>query len=141
MDQEGKLSDLLHCEVLAFVMHDNSSCWQGTGRLQALRTGTESGALLQVENVKTGKPYIMFGDGQLASCKPISEADLAAFMADCVAKEDKVNQVLPIGGEAADPRQSPPGGPAGTLPCCSAHCQASAASSISTLKQFAVLAS
>eukprot|EP00891_Asterochloris_glomerata_P000760 jgi/Astpho2/760/Aster-00621 len=52
----------------------------------------------QVENVKTGKPYIMFGDGQLASCKPISEADLAAFMADCVAKEDKVNQVLPIGG-------------------------------------------
>ena len=57
--------------------------------------------------MKTGKPYIMFGDGQLASCKPISEADLAAFMADCVAKEDKVNQVLPIGGEPADPRAVP----------------------------------
>ena len=66
--------------------------------------------------MKTGKPYIMFGDGQLASCKPISEADLAAFMADCVAKEDKVNQVMPIGGEAADLRQSPPGSPAGALP-------------------------
>ncbi|KAK9810476.1 hypothetical protein WJX72_011318 [[Myrmecia] bisecta] len=52
----------------------------------------------QIENVKTGKPYIMFGDGRLASCKPISEADLAAFMADCVEAEDKRNQVLPIGG-------------------------------------------
>lgn len=48
--------------------------------------------------MKTGKPYIMFGDGQLASCKPISEADLAAFIADCVQQEDKRNQVLPIGG-------------------------------------------
>lgn len=52
----------------------------------------------QVENVKKGFPYIMFGDGHLASCKPISEADLASFMADCVEDQDKVNQVLPIGG-------------------------------------------
>jgi hypothetical protein len=27
------------------------------------------------------------GDGYLASCKPISEADLASFMADCVASK------------------------------------------------------
>ena len=53
---------------------------------------------MQVELVKTGKPYVMFGDGTLASCKPISEADLAAFIADCVQQQDKVNQVLPIGG-------------------------------------------
>ncbi|DBA68486.1 TPA: hypothetical protein ACH3X2_013773 [Trebouxia sp. C0005] len=52
----------------------------------------------QVENVKKGFPYIMFGDGHLASCKPISEADLASFMADCVEDKDKVNEVLPIGG-------------------------------------------
>eukprot|EP00898_Chlorokybus_atmophyticus_P007813 jgi/Chlat1/8032/Chrsp71S07505 len=52
----------------------------------------------QVESVKSGGPYVMFGDGQLASCKPISEADLASFIADCVQKEDKINQVLPIGG-------------------------------------------
>lgn len=52
----------------------------------------------QVELVKTGKPYVMFGDGTLASCKPISEADLAAFIVDCVQQPDKVNQVLPIGG-------------------------------------------
>ena len=37
-----------------------------------------------MELVKQGKPYVFFGDGTLASCKPISEADLAAFIADCV---------------------------------------------------------
>lgn len=56
--------------------------------------------------MKTGKPYIMFGDGTLASCKPISERDLASFIADCVQQEDKVNQVLPIGGES--PHPTPP---------------------------------
>lgn len=52
----------------------------------------------QVELVKDGKPYVMFGDGTLAACKPISEADLASFIADCVTEKDKVNQMLPIGG-------------------------------------------
>ncbi|CAN1164460.1 Divinyl chlorophyllide a 8-vinyl-reductase, chloroplastic [Linum perenne] len=52
----------------------------------------------QVDLVKGGKPYVMFGDGKLCACKPISEQDLAAFMADCVLGEDKINQVLPIGG-------------------------------------------
>ena len=55
--------------------------------------------VMQVENVKKGFPYIMFGDGYLASCKPISEADLASFMADCIEDKGKVNQVLPIGGK------------------------------------------
>eukprot|EP00775_Hariotina_reticulata_P011214 gene11214-11363_t len=52
----------------------------------------------QIELVKQGKPYVMFGDGNLASCKPISERDLARFMADCITEENKINQVLPIGG-------------------------------------------
>lgn len=39
--------------------------------------------------MKDGKPYVFFGDGTLASCKPISEADLASFIADCV---DKVGE-------------------------------------------------
>ncbi|KAF2311000.1 hypothetical protein GH714_018993 [Hevea brasiliensis] len=52
----------------------------------------------QVELVKDGKPYVMFGDGKLCACKPISEPDLASFIADCVLSEDKINQVLPIGG-------------------------------------------
>ena len=52
----------------------------------------------QVEIVKDGAPYVMFGDGKLAACKPISERDLASFIADCVVMEDKRNKVLPIGG-------------------------------------------
>ncbi|XP_015873099.3 divinyl chlorophyllide a 8-vinyl-reductase, chloroplastic [Ziziphus jujuba] len=52
----------------------------------------------QVELVRDGKPYVMFGDGKLCACKPISEPDLASFIADCVLSEDKINQVLPIGG-------------------------------------------
>lgn len=52
----------------------------------------------QVELVQSGKPYVMFGDGKLCACKPISEQDLASFIADCALREDKVNKVLPIGG-------------------------------------------
>lgn len=52
----------------------------------------------QIELVKDGKPYVFFGDGKLAACKPISEGDLAAFIADCVEKEEHINKVLPIGG-------------------------------------------
>jgi divinyl chlorophyllide a 8-vinyl-reductase len=52
----------------------------------------------QVESVKKGGPYVMFGDGKLCACKPISEEDLASFIADCIFDEDKANKVLPIGG-------------------------------------------
>lgn len=52
----------------------------------------------QVDNVKKGVPYVMFGDGTLCACKPISEADLASFMAECISDPAKSNQMLPIGG-------------------------------------------
>lgn len=52
----------------------------------------------QVQSVQGGGPYVMFGDGALCACKPISEADLASFIADCLSDVDKVNKVLPIGG-------------------------------------------
>ena len=74
---------------------------------------------VQVENVKRGFPYIMFGDGHLASCKPISEADLASFMADCVEDKDKVNQVLPIGGNSFSPNVMEAGNCQVTAELCS----------------------
>ena len=52
----------------------------------------------QVEAVKKGKPFVMFGNGELTSCKPISEADLARFMADCLEDPSKQNAILPVGG-------------------------------------------
>jgi divinyl chlorophyllide a 8-vinyl-reductase len=52
----------------------------------------------QVESVKNGKPFVMFGNGQLTACKPISESDLARFIADCLEDPSKKNKILPIGG-------------------------------------------
>lgn len=50
----------------------------------------------QVARVAAGKPYLVFGDGRLTACKPISDRDLAAYLADCV--EQRRTGVLPIGG-------------------------------------------
>lgn len=61
----------------------------------------------QVERVKAGKSYMMFGDGTGTACKPISDADLATFIVDCLDREDRQNKILPIGGPgpAITPKQ------------------------------------
>lgn len=52
----------------------------------------------QLERVKKGKPFLIFGDGQLTACKPISDDDLGDYMASCLTDVRKYNQILPIGG-------------------------------------------
>ena len=52
----------------------------------------------QVDRVKKGKSFLLFGDGKLTACKPISDADLAEYMADCLEDVSLQNKVLPIGG-------------------------------------------
>jgi divinyl chlorophyllide a 8-vinyl-reductase len=52
----------------------------------------------QIERVKNGKPFMLFGNGELTRCKPISDRDLGRFMALCLTDADKRNRVLPIGG-------------------------------------------
>ena len=61
----------------------------------------------QVERVRRGKPFLIFGDGTLTACKPISDDDLAGFLADCLDDPDRANRILPIGGpgDAITPRQ------------------------------------
>lgn len=61
----------------------------------------------QVERVKQGKPFLVFGDGTLTSCKPISDDDLGDYLADCLEDEGRRNHILPIGGpgKAITPRQ------------------------------------
>ncbi|MFO1151618.1 MAG: NAD(P)H-binding protein [Alsobacter sp.] len=61
----------------------------------------------QIERVRRGKPFLVFGDGALTACKPISDDDLAAFIAECVDDEGRRNKILPIGGpgDAITPRQ------------------------------------
>lgn len=55
----------------------------------------------QVERVRRGKPFLVFGDGTLTACKPISDDDLGAFLADCIDNESRRNRILPIGGPGA----------------------------------------
>ena len=61
----------------------------------------------QIERVKAGRPFMIFGDGELTACKPISDADLAEYIAGCLNTEDRWNRILPIGGpgDAITPRQ------------------------------------
>ncbi len=61
----------------------------------------------QVDRVRQGKPFLVFGNGTLTSCKPISDDDLAEFIAGCLTDPARHNRVLPIGGpgEAQTPRQ------------------------------------
>lgn len=52
----------------------------------------------QVGRVKAGKPFLIFGDGHLTRCKPISDGDLARFIAGCIDNPETLGKILPIGG-------------------------------------------
>jgi len=60
-----------------------------------------------VERVRQGRPFVVFGDGRLTACKPISDDDLGDYLAGCVDDPARHRRVLPIGGPgpAITPRQ------------------------------------
>jgi len=61
----------------------------------------------QIERVRQGKSFLMFGDGESTACKPIGDDDLGAYIADCLHDSTRANRILPIGGPGAaiTPRQ------------------------------------
>lgn len=61
----------------------------------------------QVERVRQGKPFLLFADGRLTACKPISDGDLGRYLADCIGNPERLNRILPIGGPgpAITPRE------------------------------------
>lgn len=61
----------------------------------------------QVERVRRGKPFLVFGDGRLTACKPIADDDLADYLAGCLDDPARSRRVLPIGGPgpAITPRE------------------------------------
>lgn len=61
----------------------------------------------QVDRVRQGRPFLIFGDGTLTACKPIGDEDLAAYLVECLDDERRWNRILPIGGPggAVTPRQ------------------------------------
>ena len=52
----------------------------------------------QIERLRKGKPFLVFGDGALTSCTPISDDDLGDFIASCISETSRHNKILPIGG-------------------------------------------
>ena len=61
----------------------------------------------QLERLRQGKPYLMFGNGELTACKPISDRDLGQYLAQCITDRALHRRILPIGGPgpALTPRQ------------------------------------
>ncbi len=55
----------------------------------------------QVQRLQRGKPYLVFGDGRMTACKPISDHDLAQFITSCLTDITKRNCILPVGGPGA----------------------------------------
>jgi divinyl chlorophyllide a 8-vinyl-reductase len=62
----------------------------------------------QIARVQAGKPFLLFGDGALTACKPISDRDLGDYIAGCLSDPDRWNRILPIGGPgpALDPARA-----------------------------------
>ena len=52
----------------------------------------------QVDRIRQGRRFLLVGDGRLTACTPISDRDLAAYIADCLTHSDRLGRVLPIGG-------------------------------------------
>ncbi len=52
----------------------------------------------QLNRLRAGKPFLLFGDGELTACKPISNDDLARYLVLCLTDPDLQNRILQIGG-------------------------------------------
>jgi divinyl chlorophyllide a 8-vinyl-reductase len=52
----------------------------------------------QVARVARGRPFVVFGNGRLTACKPISDGDLGRYLVACLTDTALQNRILPIGG-------------------------------------------
>jgi len=53
---------------------------------------------VQLEFIQKGLPSIMFGNGEVTRCNPISEADLATYLIDCISNNSRENKIINLGG-------------------------------------------
>lgn len=52
----------------------------------------------QLEVIEGGAPFVMFGDGEVTRCNPISEADLATYLIDSIVEKGRENKIINLGG-------------------------------------------
>ena len=45
----------------------------------------------QIERLRKGKPFLVFGDGTLTACKPIGDDDLGDYLAECLEDRSRWN--------------------------------------------------
>jgi divinyl chlorophyllide a 8-vinyl-reductase len=55
----------------------------------------------QLRRLQQGKPFLLFGDGTLTACKPISDDDLGEYLVGCLDDPTRQQRILPIGGPGA----------------------------------------
>ena len=52
----------------------------------------------QVPRVRDGRPFLVFGDGRLTACKPISDDDLGRVLVACLSDTALQGRIVPVGG-------------------------------------------
>jgi len=52
----------------------------------------------QLEVIQQGAPFVMFGDGEVTRCNPISEADLATYLINSISDKSRENTCIDLGG-------------------------------------------
>jgi len=52
----------------------------------------------QLDRVRQGRRFMVFGNGRLTACKPISDRDLAEFLVNTLSNPRARGAILPIGG-------------------------------------------
>ena len=52
----------------------------------------------QLEAIRGGAPYVLFGDGAVTQCNPIAESELAEYMVNTITDPSKHGKILNIGG-------------------------------------------
>ena len=52
----------------------------------------------QINRIKQGKSFLVFGSGRETSSLPISDTDLARFISNCIVEKAMWNKSLPVGG-------------------------------------------
>ena len=52
----------------------------------------------QIDRVKKGKSFLVFGNGELTTCKPISARDLSEFIITFVLRKSAENKIHLVGG-------------------------------------------
>ena len=52
----------------------------------------------QLEVIQQGAPFVMFGDGEVTRCNPISEADLATYLINSISDKTRRNKIINLGG-------------------------------------------